>query len=61
MFRIHVSDYLPSPPSLDFGQPFIEKFTPAMVECVGADIQRGDLKRRFKRAWDSREDYIPEQ
>jgi len=32
-----------------------------MVKCVGVDIQRSDLERRLERAWDSCEDYIPEQ
>jgi len=32
-----------------------------MVECVGVDIQRCNLERRFECAWDGRKDYIPEQ
>jgi len=61
MSRIDVSDYLPSLPVLDFLQPLFEKFTSTMIERVGIDVQRRDLKRRLECAWDSREDNIPEQ
>ena len=60
VFRVYVSDNLPSLPLLDFCQPLIEEFSSAVVKRVRVDIQRSNLERRFKRAWDCREDYIPE-
>ena len=61
MSRVDISEYLPSLPLLDSFQPLFEQFAPTMVESIGVDVQRCDLERCLKRAWDSRKDYIPEQ